>query len=103
MSILHQKRWNCLSYNQRWWCSVSLCRQSTLVLEWKIPPKDWTKCVCLSIVGIFINDTYLFYKKWTQIGECQKDFYELLSEELSDNTHGANVDGTNKKEQVDQK
>mgnify|MGYP006061302161 CR=1 FL=1 len=62
-------------------------RHDTLRLERKVEVKDWSKRVNLSILGMIIVDSFLLYHHLVNKEETEPDFYNLLAEELIDNTY----------------
>jgi hypothetical protein len=64
-------------------------RQATLMLENKLPTKEWSRRVNMSIFGMLVVDAWLAFSACTEADETQKEFYSLLSEELIDNTYDA--------------
>jgi hypothetical protein len=62
-------------------------RQDDLMLERKLGTMDWSHRVNLSIFGMCVVDSWLMFSKSTETEEKQRDFYELLAEEMIDNTH----------------
>ena len=59
-------------------------RQATLMLENKLPTKEWSRRVNMSIFGMLVVDAWLAFSACTEADETQKEFYSLLSEELID-------------------
>jgi hypothetical protein len=62
-------------------------RQDDLMLERKLGTMDWSLRVNLSIFGMCVVDSWLMYSKCTETEEKQREFYEMLAEEMIDNTH----------------
>ena len=62
-------------------------RQDDLMLERKLGTMDWSHRVNLSIFGMCVVDSWLMFSKSTESEEKQRDFYELLAEEMIDNSH----------------
>jgi hypothetical protein len=62
-------------------------RQDDLMLERKLGTMDWSLRVNLSLFGMCVVDAWLMYSKCTETEEKQREFYELLAEEMIDNTH----------------
>ncbi len=63
-------------------------RQDDLMLERKLGTRDWSLRVNRSVFGMCVVDAWLMYSKCTETDEKQCEFYELLAEEMIDNTHG---------------
>ncbi len=57
------------------------------MLERKLGTMYWSHYVNLSIFGMCVVDSWLMFSKSTETEEKQRDFYELLAEEMIDNTH----------------
>ena len=64
------------------------CRQDSLRLEKKVEVKYWSKGVNFGLLGVCIVDSLLLYKGGNGAQFCmdQNSVYELLCEELIDNT-----------------
>lgn len=62
-------------------------RQDDLMLERKLGTVDWSMRVNLSLFGMCVVDAWLVYSKCTEADEKQRQFYELLAEEMIDNQH----------------
>lgn len=62
-------------------------RQDTLKLEKKVETTNWATRVGTTILGMILVDSWLVFKGATRTTESQSEFYNLLAEELIDNTH----------------
>ena len=62
------------------------CRQDDLELERAIGTHDWAKRLNLTIFAMSVVDSWLVYKKCTDVKETQAEFYAFLAEEMIDNT-----------------
>jgi hypothetical protein len=62
-------------------------RQDDLMLERKLGTMDWAMRVNLTLFGMCVVDSWLVYSKCTETEEKQREFYELLAEEMIDNQH----------------
>jgi lantibiotic modifying enzyme len=58
--------------------------QDTLMMERKLNTHDWATRVILSIFAIILVDCWQVYSKRNKL-EVQKDFYENLASEMTDN------------------
>jgi hypothetical protein len=62
-------------------------RQDDLMLERKLGTMDWSLRVNRSLFGMCVVEAWLMYSKCTETEEKQHEFYELLAEEMINNTH----------------
>ena len=62
-------------------------RQDDLMLERKLGTMDWSLRVNLSLFGMCVVDAWLVYSKCKETEEKEREFYELLAEEMIDNSH----------------